>query len=169
VPLSIYELSVPVFVKFLTNLSGILDKAAAHCEARKIDPAAMLATRLYPNMFTLAQQVEVACDHAVSSSAVLAGLVQPKLPADGRSFAAAQAQIAFAIDFLKSLTPEQVAGGEAREVTIQMGPRPRRFLGQAMLTEFSLPNFYFHVTTAYDILRHCGVELSKRDYSGEKR
>lgn len=167
--LSIYELSVPVFVKFLTSLAGILDKAEAHCEARKIDPAAMLAKRLYPDMFDLARQVEVACDHAVSSSAVLAGLAQPKLPAEGHSFAAAQAQIAFALDFLKGLRAEQMSGAETREVTIQMGPRPRHFAGQAMLTDFTLPNFYFHVTTAYDILRHCGVELSKRDYTGEKR
>lgn len=167
--LSIYELSVPVFVKFLTNLAGILDKAEAHCAARKIEPAAMLATRLSPNMFTLAQQVEVACDHAVSSSAVLAGLAQPAMAHAGDGFAAAKAQIAFAIDFLKSVTPEQMAGSEAREVAIKMGPRPRSFLGQTMLTDFTLPNFFFHVTTAYDILRHCGVELSKRDYTGEKR
>jgi uncharacterized protein len=168
-PLSMYELSVPVFVKFLTNLSGILDKAAAHCEASKIDPAAMLATRLHPNMFTLAQQVEVATDHAASASAVLAGLAQPALPDGGDSFATAKARIAFTIDFLVRLEPAQMAGSEAREVTIQMGPRPRRFLGQTLLSEFTLPNFYFHVTTAYDILRHCGVELSKRDYSGERR
>lgn len=168
-PLTIYELSVPVFVKFLTNLSAILDKAAAHCAARKIDPAAMLATRLYPNMFALAQQIEIATDHAASASAVLAGLAQPSLREGGDSFESLQARIASTLDFLVSLAPEQMAGSETRDVAIQMGPRPRRFLGQAMLTDFTLPNFFFHVTTAYDILRHCGVDLGKRDYSGEKR
>lgn len=165
--LSMYQASVPVFVQHLTGLSGVLDKAAAHAAARKIEPATLLTMRLYPDMFTMARQVRAATDHAMSAGR-LAGVELPKLPEDDSSFDGLKARIAAAIAFLNTLKPAQVDGTEEKEITIPMGSNTRVFKGQPLLLGFSLPNFFFHATTAYAILRHAGVEVGKRDFMGAR-
>lgn len=164
--ISMYQASVPIFVQFLTSLSAVLDKAAAHAEAKKIDPAVLLNTRLYPDMFPLVRQVRAATDHAASAGGRLAGVDVPKFANDEASIPELKARIAQTIDFLKTLTP-QIDGSEAKEIKITFpSGATREFTGQTFLLNQTLPNFYFHSTTAYDILRQCGVELGKRDFMG---
>jgi hypothetical protein len=165
-PLSMYQASVPAFVRMLTNLQAILDKAAAHVAARKIEPAVLLNTRLYPDMFPLVRQVQLAADFAKGAGARLAGSEVPKYPDSEASFEELKARIAKTIDFLKGLKPTQIDGSEGREITLPIGGESLAFKGQAYLINFALPNFYFHITTAYAILRHCGVEIGKRDFIG---
>src|SRR5215468_7030079 len=144
---SMYKISVPIFVQFLTSLSAVLDKAAAFAEARKVDPSVLLNTRLAPDMFPLVRQVRAANDEA--------------------TIPALKERIAKAIDFLKGLTPAQVDGSEGKEIKITFpSGQTREFTGQSLLLSNALPNFYFHATTAYDILRQCGVEIGKRDFMG---
>lgn len=164
--LSMYQASVPVFVRMLNNLAAILDKAAAHCEARKIDPAALIGYRLYPDMFAFAKQVQVATDHARNGAARLAGVEAPALEHSEQSFPELSERVKQSIAYLESFTPEQIDGSEEREVVIRRGETVNTYLGQAYLLQRALPNFFFHVTTAYDILRHNGVELGKRDFVG---
>jgi uncharacterized protein len=163
---SMHKISAPIFVQFLSALSGALDKAAAHCEAKKIDPAALLTARLYPDMYPLARQVRAASDHAVNATARLAGMEPPALPASEASFADLKERIAKAVDFVKSVKAAQVDGTEDKQIKITFSSGTREFTGQSMLLGNSLPNFYFHCTTAYDILRHNGIELGKRDFMG---
>jgi uncharacterized protein len=164
---SMYKISVPIFVQFLTSLSAVLDKAAAHCEAKKIDPAALLTARLFPDMFSLARQVRAASDHAVSCTARLAGGEPPALPSGEASFAELKDRLDKAIAFLKTAKPGEIDGTEDKAIKITFpSGASRDFTGQSLLLGNSLPNFYFHCTTAYDILRHCGVELAKRDFMG---
>jgi hypothetical protein len=164
--LSMYQASAPRFVNTLKNLSAILDKAQAHCEARKIDPLVLTASRLYPDMFALARQVQIACDNAKGAVARLAGVEAPKHEDSEQTLAELKARIAKTIAFIETLTPAQIDGSEDKDIALKLGPREVQWKGMQYLLGFALPNFYFHVVTAYDILRHNGVELAKRDYIG---
>lgn len=164
--LSMYQASVPVFIRALNNLAAILEKAAAHCEAKKIDPAALLGFRLYPDMFHFTKQVQVACDHAKNGAARLAGVEAPELGGGEQSFAELIERIKKTIAYLQSFKPEQIDGSETREVVLKRGETVTTYKGQDFLLNRALPNLFFHVTTAYDILRHNGLELGKKDYLG---
>jgi hypothetical protein len=164
--LSMYQASVPVFVRLLTALSAMLDKAAAHAEAKKIDPAALLQARLYPDMFALLKQVLVAADFSKNGTARLAGVEPPKFEDTETTFPELKARLAKTLDYLKTIKPEQVDGSEERVVNVKVGGREMTFKGQDYLLTSVLPNFYFHLTTAYAILRHNGVEIGKRDFTG---
>jgi hypothetical protein len=164
---SMYKISVPIFVQFLTALGAVLDKAAAHCETKKIDPSALLGARLFPDMFPLLRQVRAATDHAVSATARLAGAEPLAFANTETTFAELGARIAKAVDFVKGFKPAQLDGTEDKAIKITFpSGATRDFTGQSLLLGNSLPNFYFHCTTAYDILRQCGVELGKRDFMG---
>ena len=164
--ISMYAASVPVFAKMLGNLSAILDKAAAYAEQKKIDPAVLLAARLYPDMFALTKQVQIACDFAKGAVARLAGEEPPKYDDSEATIAQLKARIARTIDYIQSFRPEQLDGSETREVELTIRGETVRYPGLAYLLHVATPNFYFHVTTAYGILRHNGVELGKRDFVG---
>jgi len=161
-----YDHAIPVFAKMLGNLSTFLDKAAKHCEAKKIDPNALLGARLFPDMFPLTRQVQVATDQAKGGAARLAGLEVPKYEDTEKSFDDLKARIAKTVAFVNGVKPEQLAGSATREITLPIGPNTVKFKGEWYLKHFVLPNLYFHVTTAYDLLRHNGVELGKRDFIG---
>jgi hypothetical protein len=161
-----YQASAPRFVNTLRNLSAILDKAQAHAEGRKIDPAALINFRLYPDMFPLKRQVQTACDTAKAAVARLAGVDVPKHEDKEETFAELKARIAKTVDYIQSLKPAQIDGSEEKDIHLKLGGREIDFKGMQYLLGQALPNFYFHVTTAYDILRHNGVELAKRDYIG---
>jgi hypothetical protein len=164
---SMYKISVPIFVQFLTSLSAVLDKAASHCEAKKIEPAALLNARFFPDMFPLVRQVRAATDHAVNCTARLAGAEPPAFAGNEASFADLKARLTKAIDFVRGFKAAQIDGTEDKAIKITFpSGATRDFTGQSLLLNNSLPNFYFHCTTAYDILRHCGVELGKRDFMG---
>jgi uncharacterized protein len=164
---SMYKISAPIFVQFLTALGAVLDKAAAHCEAKKIDPQALLGARLFPDMFPLLRQVRAATDHAVSATARLAGAEPLAFANTETSFAELNERIAKAVDFIKGFKAAQIDGSEDKAIKITFpSGATRDFTGQSLLLGNSLPNFYFHCTTAYDILRHCGVEVGKRDFMG---
>lgn len=164
--ISMYQASVPVLLHTLDAMSAFLKKAAAHAELRKIDPAVLLGMRLYPDMFPLTRQVQLTADFAKGTAARLAGVENPKYADDETSFDALQQRIAKTVTFVKSFKPAQIDGSEAREITIPIGGQPQTFKGQPYLLHFALPNFFFHAATAYDILRHAGVELGKRDFIG---
>ena len=165
-PISMYQASAPRFVNMLKNLSAVLDKAQAHAEAKKIEPAVLLASRLYPDMFTLTRQVQVACDNAKGAAARLAGVEVPKHEDTEQTFADLKARIARTIDFVDSFKPAQIDGSEEKNIHLKLGPLEVDWKGMQYLLGFALPNFYFHVVTAYDILRHNGVEIGKREYIG---
>jgi len=165
--ISMYKASVPVFVQFLTSLSAVLDKAAAYAEAKKVEPAVLLNTRLAPDMFPLVRQVRAATDHAISACGRLAGADMPSFANAETTIPELKDRIAKTIDFLKGLKPAQIDGSEDKAIKITFpSGATREFTGQSLLLTNSLPNFYFHCTTAYDILRHCGIELGKRDFMG---
>jgi hypothetical protein len=165
--ISMYKASAPIFVQFLTSLSSVLDKAAAHAEVKKIDPAVLLNARLYPDMFPLVRQVREATNHAAGACARLAGAELLTFADTEASVPDLKERIAKTIDFIKSLSQAQIDGTEDKDITIKFpSGNERKFTGQAYLLNFGLPNFYFHYTTAYDILRNCGVELAKRDFIG---
>ena len=167
--ISMYQASVPVFTHMLTALSVVLDKADAHCTAKKIDPAVLPGTRLCPDMFTLARQVQIACDFAKGTGARLAGVEVPGFADTEKTFPELKERIAKTIAFLGTLKASQIDGSEEREISIKVGPQEMHFKGLPYLTGFSLPNFYFHVTMAYAIARANGVELGKMDYMGMPR
>ncbi|MGH8629246.1 MAG: DUF1993 domain-containing protein [Burkholderiales bacterium] len=164
--LSMYQASVPVFLRTLAALSAILDKAAAHAAQRKIEPSVLLNTRLFPDMFPFVRQVQLAADFAKGTGARLAGIDMPKFADTESTLDELKARIAKTVGFLKTLQPAQIDGSETRDITIPIGGQPQLFKGQPYLLHFALPNFFFHATTAYDILRHCGVEVGKRDFIG---
>jgi hypothetical protein len=164
--ISMYQASAPRFANTLKNLAAIVDKAAAHCEARKIDPAALLGARLYPDMFPFSRQVQVACDNAKGAVARLAGVEVPKHEDTEKSFDELKARIEKTLAFVESIKPAQIDGSEARTVELKLGRMEVKWQGMQYLLGFALPNFYFHAVTAYDILRHNGVELAKRDFIG---
>jgi hypothetical protein len=162
-----HQSSVEVFTRFLGNLSDLLDHAAAHAKARTIDPSILLNSRLYPNMYNLIRQVGEANRHAVVSCALLAGIDPPLFPDIEPDIGELKARIAVARDFVASIQPAQINGTEEKEVTFTFrNGSTRTFTGQSLLLTFSIPQFFFHVTTAYDILRHCGVELANKDFMG---
>jgi len=164
--LSVHAITVPVFVRALTNLSAILDKAVAHCEARKIDPAVLIGMRLYPDMFPLLRQVRIACDFAKGACARLAGQDVPQWEDNEVTFADLKARIQRTIDYVSAFTPAQLDGAPGRNVTVTMRGENKSFEAMHYLLTMALPNFWFHVTTAYAILRHAGVELGKKDFIG---
>lgn len=165
--ISLYKTSVPIFVQFLTALSAVLDKAAAFAEAKKVEPSVLLNTRLSPDMFPLVRQVRAATDHAISASGRLAGVDMPTFSNNEATIPELKDRIAKTIDFLKGLKPAQIDGNEDKQIKITFpSGATREFTGQSLLLNNSLPNFYFHCTTAYDILRQSGVELGKRDFMG---
>ncbi|MBM3518689.1 MAG: DUF1993 domain-containing protein [Alphaproteobacteria bacterium] len=162
--ISEHQIAAPTFTQMLSSLSGILDKAAAHCAANKIDPSTLLHMRLYPDMFPLVRQVQVATDHAKGAVARLAGMDPPSFADDEATFDDLKRRIARTLDFIASVPPAKLSAD--RTVEVKLPARTLTFPGGTYLLHFALPNFYFHVTTAYDILRHAGVPLGKRDYIG---
>ena len=164
--LSMYQASAPRFARMLRNLSAILDKAQAHVEARKLDAAALTGYRLFPDMFPMTRQVQIACDQAKGCVARLAGVDIPKHEDTEQTFAELKARIAKTLDFVESLKPAQIDGSEAKEIVLKLRTQELRFKGVDYLFNHAYPNFYFHVTTAYSILRHNGVELGKKDFVG---
>jgi uncharacterized protein len=161
-----YQASAPRFANTLRNLSAILDKAQAHAETKKIEPVVFTQSRLAPDMFPLSRQVQIACDSAKGALARLAGVEIPKHEDTEQTFAELNARIAKTLDFVESLKPAQIEGSEDREVVLKLRGQDVKFNGLQYLLGFAYPNFYFHVTTAYNILRHNGVEIGKRDYVG---
>lgn len=164
--LSLYQASVPVFVRMFGNLSAILDKAAAYAEARKIDPAVLLNARLAPDMHPLTRQIQIASDAAKGCAARLAGVEVPSFADSESTFAELQARITKTLAFINGLTPAQIDSGEGREVVLKVPGAELKFKGEDYLLHFVLPNFYFHITTAYAILRHNGLDIGKMDYLG---
>jgi len=164
--LSMYDASVPVLTRMLGNLSAILDKAAASAEARKIDPSILTGARLAPDMFALARQVQVASDGAKGGAARLAGVEIPSYEDTETTFAELKARIAKTVAFLNGLDAKKFEGAETRPITMKMRDTEVTFPGQVFLLNFVLPNFYFHLTTAYAILRQNGVDIGKRDFLG---
>ena len=164
--ISMHQASAPRFANMLRNLSAILDKAQAHAEAKKLDPTTLPASRLIADMLPLSRQVQIACDSAKGAVARLAGVEIPKHEDTEQTFAELKARIAKTLDFIESVPAAKVDGSEEREVVIKLRGQDVKFSGLQYLQGFALPNFYFHVVTAYDILRSNGVELGKRDYIG---
>ena len=166
-PVSMYSVSIPIFMQHLNGLSGVLDKAAAWAAARKVNEADLLNMRLSPDMFPLVRQVRAATDHAANAAARLSGKELLKFANDETTLAQLKDRIAKTIEFLKSVKASEVDGTEGKEIKITFpSGQSRDFTGQSLLLGNSLPNFYFHATTAYDIIRQCGVELGKRDFMG---
>jgi hypothetical protein len=167
VTISMHKLSVDVFTQFLGSLSDLLDHAATYAEARKIDPSILLDARLYPNMYNLTRQVGEANRHAVIACALLAGVDPPAFPDIEPDIAELKARIATAIAFLQNLRPAEINDAGSKQVAFKFrNGSERQFTGETLLLTFSVPQFFFHVTTAYDILRHCGVDLVKKDFLG---
>jgi hypothetical protein len=165
-PISMHQAAVPAFLQTLNALSAILAKAEAFAAERKIDQAVLLGWRLAPDMFALTRQVQIATDQAKGCCARLAGVEIPKWPDDEQTFADLRARIAKTIAFVESFEPAAIDGSEDRAIALTAGSRELRFTGQQYLTSFVLPNFYFHATAAYALLRHCGLPIGKRDFLG---
>ncbi len=163
---SMFQASVPVFSQFLPALSNVLKKGEAFAEAKKIDPSVLINARLAPDMFALARQVQIATDHAKGSLARLAGQDVPSFPDTETTFADLYARIAKTLDYVKTFKPEQIDGTEGKEIVLTFGTQKFPFTGQTYLINFALPNFYFHSSMAYAILRHNGVDVGKRDFMG---
>jgi hypothetical protein len=161
-----YSNSVPQFAKMLGNLDAILAKAQAHAAAKKIEPGVLLGARLFPDMFTCMRQVQIACDHAKGAVGRLAGVDLPKYEDNEQSFDDLRARVAKTLAFVQTFTAAQIDGSEERDIAFRIGGHDLAFKGEAYLIGFALPNFYFHVTTAYAILRHNGVEVGKSDFVG---
>jgi hypothetical protein len=163
-PISMYRASAPIFLQMLPALSACLDKAQAYATAKKVDPAVLVQARLFPDMLPLAKQVQIATDFAKGAMARLAGQEPPKYEDNETSIDQLKARVARTVDFIKEFKPAQIDGSEERDINLVLGGQPRDFKGEDYLVGLALPNFYFHVTTAYAILRHNGVELGKGDY-----
>ncbi len=164
--LSIFDASAPRFAHMLRNLDAILAKAQAHATARKIDPAVLLGARLFPDMLPMVKQVQIATDHAKGAVARLAGAEVPRYEDTEQTFDDLRARIAKTIAFVESFAAEQFAGAAERPIALRVGGKDWSFTGRDYLLGFALPNFYFHLVTAYNILRHNGVEIGKRDFLG---
>ena len=161
------QASLPVFEIGLNALSGVLDKAAAFAAAKKLDPAVLPQWRLAPDMFALARQVQVVCDQAKNGGARLAGVEPPRYEDNEKTVDELKARIAKTLAYVKTLDAKQIDAAGDREITFPLGPVNKGAMkGDDYLTHFVLPNFYFHLTAAYAILRHCGVEIGKRDFLG---
>ena len=165
--MSFHDASVAAYLQILGSLTGILTKAEAYCTAKKIQPEVLLGARLYPDMLPLSRQIQLTCDFATKGCARLTHSEIPSIPDTEKSFDELKARLASTIDYVKAFKPAQFDGADARDVTFPAGPDKSMTLkGQQFLSHFSLPNFYFHAVTAYDILRHNGVEIGKRDFLG---
>lgn len=165
--ISMYQASVPTFILMLNNLSAILEKAAVHAEAKKIDPAVLINSRLYPDMFALSRQVQIATDNAKGCVARLAGLEPPKYEDNEASFPELIARLRKTTDYLAGFKPEQIDGSEEKTITLKFRDSSRTFVGMPYLLNYALPNIYFHIVTAYAILRHNGVDIGKQDFLGK--
>ncbi len=165
--ISMYQISIPVMIRALTNLVGVLKKGEAFAESKKINPSILINDRLAPDMFPLTRQVQIATDIARRGAARLAGMEAPKLDDNEQSFADLYARINSTIDYLKGFKPEQIDGTENKAISFEVRGNKTDFTGQQMLLHFTLPNVFFHVTTAYAILRHNGVDIGKADYLGK--
>ena len=164
--ISMYQASVPVFSTMLNNLVAIMEKAAAHCEEKKIDQSVLVNYRLYPDMFAFSKQVQLAADHAKNATARLAGMEPLVYENAEKSFPELIMRVHKTIEYLKGFEPGQIDGSEQKEIVNKHGSTTVTYKGQEYLLMRELPNFFFHVTTAYDILRHNGVELGKKDFLG---
>ncbi|WP_413725844.1 DUF1993 domain-containing protein [Sodalis sp. RH16] len=164
--ISFYQASVPVFIRMLTNLSYLLAKAAAHVQEQGIEPSDWINARLAPDMFTLARQVQSASDAAKGGAARLAGCEIPSFPDTESTFDELQTRIAKTLTFLGNLHPEQFEHSGERPVVMNMRGSEKSFTGNDYLFQMAIPNFFFHITTAYDILRHLGLAIGKKDYLG---
>jgi len=165
-PVSLYEVSMPIFTLTLNNLTAILDKAETHADAKKIDPKVLPQARLIADMLPLSAQIQIACDTAKGAAARLAGMAVPKHEDTEATIADLKARVAKTLDFIKSLKPEQFQGAETRQIVLEFPSSTLKFTGVNYLTNFALPNFFFHVTTAYALLRKNGVDVGKRDFLG---
>jgi uncharacterized protein len=166
-PLSMYTASVPPIQRSLINLRAIVEKAAAHAETKKIEPAILLGMRLYPDMLPLSAQVQIASDNAKGAASRLAGVEAPKYEDNESTFPELLARLDKTVAYLDTLTPAQIDGSEQNTITLPLRSGALTFTGMGYLTDFALPNFYFHVATAYAILRHSGVEIGKLDFLGK--
>ncbi|WP_293374026.1 DUF1993 family protein [Nevskia sp.] len=164
--ISMYQASIPVFLRALDNLAAIMDVGAAHAEAKKIDPLVLTGTRMYPDMFPMSRQVQIACDMVKGGAARLAGIEPPPRGDTEKTFAELKERIEWTAAFVRSVTAEQVDGSEDRAIVLKTPFGDLNFTGQQYLLGFVLPNLYFHSATAYNLLRHSGVELGKRDFLG---
>ena len=164
--ITMYQASAPRFAHTLKSLLAILGKAQAHCEAKKIDPLVLTSARLYPDMFPLSRQVQIACDAAKGAVARLAGVEIPKHEDTEKTFAELQERIRKTLDFIATVQPAQIDGSEDRDIVLKLRGNDVGFKGMAYLLGFANPNFYFHAATAYNILRHNGVEIGKTDFLG---
>ena len=165
--MSMSNASIPVFEIGLSALSELLDKAEGYAEAKRIDPTVLLNARLFPDMFAFTRQVQSACDQAKNGGARLAGVDPPRYEDNEKTIAELRTRIAKTVAFVKTLDAERIDMAADREITFPLGPNNKGHMrGADYLNHFALPNFYFHLTTAYDILRHCGVEIGKRDFLG---
>ena len=165
--ISMYQASVPRFVNILNNLTGILDKAQAHIDAKKIDVSVLTTYRLFPDMLPMTTQVLIACDAAKGVVARLAGIEIPVYEDTEKTLAELKARIAKTVDFIQSVTPAQIDGTEDKDIVTKRGDKETHYKGMQFLLGHALPNFYFHVTTTYNILRHNGIEIGKRDFLGK--
>ena len=164
--LSMHSASIPYFVRALNNLSAILEKGAAHAKEKDIDPSILVTDRLFPDMFPLSRQVQIACDVSKGAAARISGIEAPSHEDKESSFEELIARINKTIEFLNSLPTDKINGTEEKEIKFQAGPYELDFTGATYLLMWALPNIYFHVTTTYNILRHNGVALGKIDYVG---
>ncbi len=165
--LSMYQASVPVFVQMLGSLSAVLKKAAAYAEAKKIDPLVMTGARLFPDMLPLTRQVQIASDHAKGACARLSGKEPPSMPDTETTFDELQARIARTLDYVQTFKAADIDGSEDKEIVLTIGGQKYPLKGRQYLLHFAIPNLFFHVTTAYNILREQGVEIGKRDFIGK--
>lgn len=165
-PVSLYDVSVPIFALSLANLSTVLDKAASHGEAKQIDPTVIPQARLIADMLPLSAQIQIACNSAKGAAARLAGVEVPIHADTEATLGELKIRVAKTLDFMKTIKPEQLQGAETREIVLQFPPTTLKFSGIDYLTSFVLPNFFFHVTMAYAVLRKNGVDLGKRDFLG---
>jgi hypothetical protein len=168
-PLSLHQASVPVFEEYLTALSAILEKAEAYAAAKKIDPTVICSARLYLDMFTLAQQVRLACDFAKNAGARLTGTEPPKFEDTETNLKELRDRITRTLAFIQKKEPPMMEAMFDHDVQFPLGPNKAKMLAQDYLLHFALPNFFFHVTTAYAILRHYGLDIGKRDFLGNVR
>ncbi len=166
--LSMYQASIPTLVHMLGNLSAILTKAAKYAETKKFDPSVLINARLAPDMLPLSSQIQTASDVAKGCAARLAGIEAPSFPDTETTFPELQTRIAKTIEYLNSVSPAQIDGSEERTVILKMRTQDMQFQGQVYLLSFVLPNFYFHITTAYAILRHNGLDIGKGDFLGNR-
>ncbi len=163
---SLYDVSIPIFTLTLTNLAAILDKAASHAEGKKVDAKVLPQARLIVDMLPLSSQIQIACDTAKGAAARLAGVEVPKHEDTEATLAELKARVAKTLEFVKTIKPEQLQGAETREIVLQFPQSTLKFTGINYVTNFVLPNFFFHVTMAYALLRKNGVDLGKRDFLG---